>query len=771
MSNQDRTESKSNGKAKIAPYKGPAGGWGSLKGIARVVAAETPSPATLVRELARQNKADGFACVSCAWPKPAKPHPAEFCENGAKATAWDLTSRRCTPAFFAAHTLAELTGWSDYDLEQAGRLTEPLRYDPATDRYVPCDWAEAFAEIGRELKGLKAPEVAFYASGRASLEASYMYALLARMYGSHNLADSSNMCHESTSVGLKQSIGSPVGTVQLEDFAQADAIFFFGQNVGTNSPRMLHDLQAAAKRGAPIVVFNPLRERALERFANPQDPFQMLAGGSTPIATQYLQVKAGGDLAAITGLCKHVIGLDDAARAANQPEVLDHGFIGLHTAGFEAFAAFCRATEWADIERQSGLARADLERAAETYAKAKSVIAVYGMGLTQHRLGVENVHMVCNLLMLRGNVGRPGAGPCPVRGHSNVQGQRTVGMTEKPELAPLDRLKALYDFEPPREKGMATVEICEALLKGGVAGFIGLGGNFLRAIPDGARLEPYWRRQRLTVHVATKLNHTHVVPGEVCYLLPCLSRIERDEQATGPQTVSVEDSSSGVHASFGDRKPASPRLKSEPAIVAALAAVTLAPNPKVPWADWVGDYAKVRDAIEATYPQWFEGFNARFRDPGGFQRPNKAAVRDFSEAPGGKANFLPPTKLTATGFEDAEGVFRLMTLRSNDQFNTTVYGYQDRFRGVTGTRSVLFINAADMRRAGLAEGQIVGLATVYDDGVERSMGGLRVTPYSIPEGCLGTYYPECNVLMPVGHHANESLTPAAKSVPVRIVAA
>jgi molybdopterin-dependent oxidoreductase alpha subunit len=766
MNRQDRRQRKT----KIAPYKGPAGGWGSLKGITRIVAAEAPPTATLVHQLARQNKPDGFACVSCAWPKPAEPHPAEFCENGAKATAWDLTRRRNTPAFFAEHTVSELVGWSDYDLEQAGRLTHPLRYDPATDRYVECAWADAFAEIGRELKGLKPMQVAFYASGKASLEASYMYALLARMYGSHNLADSSNMCHESTSVGLKQSIGSPVGTVQLKDFAEAEAIFFFGQNVGTNSPRMLHDLQAAGKRGAPIVVFNPLRERALERFANPQDPFQMLAGGSTRIATQYLQVKAGGDIAAITGLCKHVISLDAAARAANRAEVLDHAFIGLHTAGFETFATFCRAADWAEIERESGLARADLERAAETYAKAKSVIAVYGMGLTQHHLGVENVHMLCNLLMLRGNVGKPGAGPCPVRGHSNVQGQRTVGITEKPELAPLDRLKELYGFEPPREKGMATVEICQALLKGGVTGFIGLGGNFLRAVPDGARLEPYWRRQRLTVHIATKLNHTHVVPGEVCYLLPCLSRLERDAQASGPQTVSVEDSSSGVHASVGDKGPASPHLMSEPAIVAAIAEATLAPNPKAPWSEWVSDYAKVRDAIEATYPQWFERFNERFRAPGGFQRPNKADKRDFSEAPGGKANFLRPSSLSATGFEDAAGVFRLMTLRSNDQFNTTIYGYQDRFRGVTGTRSVLFICEADMRRLGLAEGQEVGLATVYDDGVERSMGGLRVTPYSIPEGCVATYYPECNVLMPVGHHAKESLTPAAKSVPVRIVA-
>ena len=754
---------------RIKSYQGPAGGWGSLGGIGKVLSREKPSAADAVRQLFRQNKTKGFACVSCAWSKPAHSHPAEFCENGAKATVWDLTRRRCTPDFFARHTLTELQGWSDFELEQAGRLTAPLRYDPASDKYVECGWDEAFKVIGAELKGLDPKSVVFYASGRASIETSYMYALMARMYGSQNLPDSSNMCHESTSVGLKESLGTPVGTVRLEDFKQADAILFFGQNVGSNSPRMLHDLQAAARRGVPIVTFNPLRERGLERFANPQDPLQMATGSSTRISTQYHQVKAGGDLAVLTGLCKWLIEADDLARATSGAPVLDHAFIAQYTRGFEAFAAFCRAADWQEIERHSGLLRSDIEAAATTYAGARSTICVYGMGLTQHVLGVQNVQMVCNLLMLKGNVGRPGAGPCPVRGHSNVQGQRTVGVTEKPELAPLDILAAQYGFEPPREKGLNTVEVCEGLLKGDVKAFIGLGGNFLRAIPDSGQMEPAWQRQRLTVQIATKLNRGHLINGEVAYLLPCLSRIERDQQATGPQTVAVEDSSSMIHASFGQSEPASEKLRSEPAIVAGIAQALLAPNPKVDWAGWVGDYSKVRDAIEATYPQWFGGFNTRFHQPGGFHRPNKAATRDFSEAPGGKANFVTPTSLSARGFQETDDVLALITLRSNDQFNTTVYGYEDRFRGVSGTRDVLFMNPADMRGMDLVEGQEVGLRTVAQDGVERYLPGLRVTAYNIPLGCIGAYYPECNVLVPVAHHAKGSKTPASKSVPVRIV--
>ena len=548
-------------KTKIKAYADPAGGYGSLEGMMKVAAASGDLP---VDQLLRQNKPDGFMCVSCAWAKPAKPHPAEFCENGAKATMWDLTPRRCTPAFFAEHTVTELRDWSDYDLEQAGRLTEPLRYDHESDRYVPTSWDDAFSAIGAELKRLDPTSVVFYASGRASLETSYMYALMARMYGSQNLPDSSNMCHESTSVGLKKSIGAPVGTVLLEDFEKTDCLFFFGQNVGSNSPRLLHDLQAASKRGVPIVTFNPLKERGLERFTNPQSPFQMATRTSTRISSQYHQVKAGGDLAVMTGIAKWLIEEDDRTGGA----MLDHPFIAAHTTGFEAFAGFCRKTSWDEIVREAGLPKGAIVEAAEVYGKAKASIIIYGMGLTQHRLGVENVRMVCNLLLMKGNLGRPGAGACPVRGHSNVQGQRTVGISEKPELVPLDKLAEQFGFEPPREKGMATVEACEGVLSGKVRGFIGLGGTFVRAAPDPGRLEPAWDRLDLTVQVATKLNRGQLFNGRVSYLLPCLSRIEKDVQATGPQTVSMEDSISRIHASDGEREPASPHLLSEPAIVA-----------------------------------------------------------------------------------------------------------------------------------------------------------------------------------------------------------
>ena len=768
MSSDDRPHDHArHDEPQIHPYKGPAGGWGSMRGMTEVAADDGPLPAEIISELARQNKVDGFMCVSCAWAKPAKPHPAEFCEEGAKATIWELTKRRCTPQFFAEHTLTELLGWSDHELESAGRLTDPLRYDAASDRYVPCGWEEAYAAIAAELKAIPPKKAVFYTSGRASLEASYMYALMARMYGSQNLPDSSNMCHESTSVGLKKSLGVPVGTVTLEDFEQTECILFFGQNVGVNSPRMLHDLEECSKRGVPIITFNPLHERGLERFKNPQSPLEMLSPDKgTRISSQYYAVRAGGDLAAMTGLCKWLIENDGAFHPA-----VDRDFIAAYTQGFDAFESFCRTTSWDDIERESGLTREALEHAAETYAKARSAIAVYGMGLTQHRLGVQNVQMLCNLLLLRGNIGKPGAGACPVRGHSNVQGQRTVGISEKPELVPLDKLKELYGFEPPREKGLATVDACEGVLKGEVEAFVSLGGNFLRAVPDTGPIEAAWPRLRLSVQVATKLNRSHLIPGRLTYLLPCIGRIEKDVQASGPQIVSMEDSTSCVHASFGQMGPASENLRSEPAIVAGIAQRLLAPNPKVPWDDWLADYARVRDAIEATYPEDFKDFNARFHQPGGFRRPNPAAERDFSKVEGGKAKFVVPTALSATGFKDKPGVLRLVTVRSNDQFNTTIYGYDDRFRGIRGTRDVLLMNAADIQKFGLTDGGSVSLTSAAEDGVQREKHGLRVVAYDIPEGCVAGYYPELNVLIPLQHHAEESKVPAAKAAPVRILGA
>ena len=741
----------------FTPYPGPSGGWGSLNSVTEIVAREQ-NPVETGAELLRQNKHGGFMCVSCAWSKPHPPHTAEFCENGAKATAWEITSQRVTPDFFRQHTLTELRGWSDYRLEEAGRLTYPMKYDAATDKYVVAPWDEAFAAIGARLKALAPKSVIFYASGRASLEASYMYQLLARLYGNQNLPDSSNMCHESTSVGLKAAIGVPVGTTRLEDFDHTDCILHFGQNVATNSPRMLHQLRAVRKRGVEVIVFNPLKERGLERFTDPQNPVEMAIGGETRIATQYHQVRAGGDIAAMTGIAKWLL----------EHDAVDHDFIARHTHDFAAFADKVRATQWDKIERESGLARAALEQAAAAYARSSAAMAIYGMGLTQHVKGVDSVRMLVNLMLMRGNIGRPGAGLCPVRGHSNVQGQRTVGITEKTELAPVDALRERYGFEPPTEKGHDTVEACRGIIDGSVRGFVSLGGNFLRAAPETELMEEGWAKLDLSVQIATKLNRSHLIPatGET-WLLPCLGRIERDLQATGPQTVTMEDSTSVIHPSLGKVDPASPHLMSEPAIVAGIAKATLARNPAVRWDEWVGDYALVRDEIAAVFPHFFARFNERVAQPGGFWKGNKAAEREW-DTPSGKAEFLVPGTLNASGFEDADGRFRLLTLRSNDQFNTTIYGYTDRFRGIKGTRQVVMMNRYDMADAGLAEGQKVALVSDAGDNHQRRVGDLTVVPYDVPRGCIAAYYPECNPLIPVEHHAEESHVPAAKSVPVRL---
>ena len=745
----------------------PSGGWGSLKSVTSALLHEQVALAGMP-VLAHQNKPDGFTCVSCAWAKPAHPHPAEFCENGAKATAWEITPKRTTPEFFRQHTLTQLEQWSDHELEDHGRLTAPLRFDAASDRYLETTWQEAFDGIARELRALTPAEAVFYTSGRASLEASYLYQLLARMYGTNNLPDSSNMCHESTSVALPKTIGVGVGTVTLDDFDATDCIFFFGQNVGSNSPRMLHQLQDARKRDVPIVTFNPIRETGLVSFANPQSPAQMLTGARTHISTQYHQLRIGGDVAALMGICKVLLERDDDARRSGTARVLDTPFIEEHTHGFEEFEAQVRECSWSDIERASGLRRSALEEAADTYMRANAVIAVYGMGLTQHRNGVETVQMLTNLLLLRGNIGKPGAGICPVRGHSNVQGQRTVGITEKPELAPLDKLKELYGFEPPRQKGLTTVETCEGALSGSVKAFVSLGGNFVRAAPDTRRIEPAWRKLRLTVNIATKLNRSHLIHGEVAYLLPCLGRLEIDRQGGAEQAISTEDSTGCMHGSRGRVEPASPHLLSEPAIIAGMAKALLPSNPRVEWDRWVSDYSLIRDAIARTFPEIFHDFNARMFTPGGFHRPLPARHRQWKTKTG-KANFVKPSALDSDPDMQAETgqILRLMTIRSNDQFNTTIYGYEDRFRGVHGTRDVLLMSAEDIEHHGLQAGDLVTAATVAEDFM-REVANLRVTPYAIPRGCAAAYYPECNALVPLWHHAIESKVPASKSIPIRI---
>ncbi|HEU5096045.1 MAG TPA: FdhF/YdeP family oxidoreductase [Reyranella sp.] len=741
------------------PHTGPAGGWGSVGSLLRSFRREhnfVSGSATLLK----QNKSDGFTCVSCAWAKPADPHVFEFCENGAKATTWEITPKRVTPDFFAQHTVAELSTWDDHDLEEAGRLTEPMKWDAATDKYLPISWEAAFREIGAEIRALAPDEIVFYSSGRASLEASYLYALYARMLGTNNLPDSSNMCHESTSVALPKSIGVPVGTVTLDDFAKTDLIIFFGQNVATSSPRMLHDLQDASRRGVPIITFNPLRERGLERFTNPQAPVEMLTGSSTRITSQYLQVMPGGDLAAISGICKAVIAAD----------ALDHAFIAEHTHGFEAFANRMRELSWELIESKSGLSRQSLEAVASAYAASQRCLGIYGMGVTQHRNGVENVQMIVNLLLLRGNIGKPGAGICPVRGHSNVQGQRTVGITEKPELVPNDKLRELYGFEPPQKKGLNTIEACEGILNGTVRAFVSLGGNFVRAVPDHGRIEPAWRRQRLTVQILTKLNRLCLIHGEVSYILPCLGRIEIDRQAGGPQALSTEDSTACIHGTRGQVEPASPHLLSEVRIVAELAKASLADS-RVDWDRWVGDYRLIRDAIERTYPKRFHDFNERMFQPGGFHRPLAARERKWNTETG-KANFIVPENLSADPDVEQNDpqVLRLFTLRSNGQFNTTIYSHDDRFRGIYGTRRVILMHRDDMQRLGFAEGDIVTVtcAAARDGEAARQVQDLRVTPYNVPKGACAGYYPECNPLVPLWHHAKGSKVPAVKSIPVRL---
>ncbi|MCM2474507.1 FdhF/YdeP family oxidoreductase [Rhizobium sp. CG5] len=757
-------------KAEFKTYEMPTGGWGSIKSVVKH-AIKQGAVKTTPGLMTDHNKVGGYACTSCAWAKPGKPHLAEFCENGAKATFWDLTSKRTTPDFFARHTVTELLTWADYDLENEGRLTHPVRYDRASDTFVEVGWADAFADIGSKLKGYDPEKVVFYASGRASLETSYMYQLLARLYGNNNLPDSSNMCHETTSVALPQSIGTPVGTILLDDYNHTDCILSFGQNVGTNAPRLLHTLQEVRERGAPVVVFNPLKERGWQAFVNPQRPGQMATNKPTDIATQYYQVNAGGDIAAIMGMAKCLFDWDDEAIATGAARILDEAFIAAHTHGFEQFEAHVRSTAWPDILKASGLTYASIEAAAKTYAKARSVIAIYGMGLTQHRYGVSNIQMLVNLLLMRGNIGRPGAGICPVRGHSNVQGQRTVGISEKADLVPLDRLAEQYHFEPPRKDGLNTVEACEAIVKGDVKAFISLGGNFVRAIPERTLMEEKWRGLDLSVQIATKLNRSHLITAATTYILPTLVRTEIDEQSSGPQIVTMEDSTTCIHASRGKYQPASAALLSEPRIVAEIAKHTLPPNPTVPWDEWVADYAKVRDAIEATFPEQFRDFNARLDTPGGFPRPVPARDRVWKTETG-KANFKLPKSLDASfSVSDDRDLLRLVTLRSNDQFNTTVYGYDDRLRGIHKSRMIIMMNADDRIRLGLAKDGLARITTAVDDGIERTLTGMQVIDYDLPPGTCAAYFPECNSLIPLWQHDEDSKTPAAKSVPVRITPA
>ncbi|MFX1737629.1 FdhF/YdeP family oxidoreductase [Paraburkholderia sp. A1RI_3L] len=756
-------------KKVVRIYSEPAGGWGALKATGEALAVQGIAVSG-AKTLLHMNQPEGFDCPGCAWPDPKHTSSFEFCENGAKAVAWEATAKRCTPAFFAAHSVAELETWDDYDLEMAGRLTHPMVYDSASDRYVPIEWDAAFALIGKHLNALDHPDQAdFYTSGRASNEAAFLYQLFVREFGTNNFPDCSNMCHEATSVGLPQSIGVGKGTVLLEDFAHADAIFIFGQNPGTNSPRMMSDLHAASRRGAKIVSFNPFRERALERFAAPQDPLEMATLGSTPISTFLYQVRVGGDVAVLKGMMKAIVEADDAALAAGAPRILDTTFIAGHTAGIDALLADLRATPWDAIERCAGLSQADITNAAQVYMNAQNVILVYGMGLTQHRRGTENVQQIANLALLRGNIGRPGAGICPVRGHSNVQGNRTVGITEKPTPALIDGIERAFGFRAPAAHGHDVLASIDSMMRGYARVFVALGGNFAAAVPDWVRVQGAMRRLDLTVHVATKLNRSHLVHGRQALILPCLGRTEIDIQAEGPQSITVEDSMSMVHASAGRNAPASDHLRSESAIVAGMARAAMGHASRVPWEQLVANYDRIRDAIETVFPI-FQAYNERIRVPGGFHLASTARERVWA-TPSGRANFLVFSGLDEDLHHDDPDALRLTTMRSHDQYNTTLYSHSDRYRGVFGQRDVVFMNPRELSRRNLHPGERVDIVALSIDGIERIVRGFKVIEYSLPDGCCGAYYPEANPLVPLDAFDPQSRTPSYKSVPVKVIRA
>ncbi|MFI1967630.1 hypothetical protein BLA24_04040 [Streptomyces cinnamoneus] len=705
--------------------------------------------------LLKVNQKDGFDCPGCAWPEPDKRHAAEFCENGAKAVAEEATLRRVTPAFFAAHPVAQLADRSGYWLGQQGRLTEPMYLAEGAEHYEPVSWERAFDIVAEELTALTSPdEAVFYTSGRTSNEAAFLYQLFAREYGTNNLPDCSNMCHESSGSALTETIGIGKGSVLLEDLHKADLIIVAGQNPGTNHPRMLSALEKAKTGGARIITVNPLPEAGLERFKNPQNA-RGLAGGGTALTDLFLQIRLGGDQALFRLLNKLVLDTDGA---------VDTDFVREHTHGFEEFARAARAADWDETLRATGLPREDIEAALRMVLASRRTVVCWAMGLTQHKHAVPTIKEVVNFLLLRGNIGRPGAGVCPVRGHSNVQGDRTMGIFERPAPAFLDALEKEFGFAPPREHGLDVVRAIRALRDGAAKVFFAMGGNFVAATPDTDVTEAAIRRARLTVHVSTKLNRSHVITGARALILPTLGRTERDRQASGDQFVTVEDSMGMVHASRGRLEPAGPRLLSEPAIVCRLARRVLGDGSKTPWEAFERDYAAIRDRIARVIPG-FEDFNTRVAEPGGFTLPH--APRDSRRFPTttGKANF------TAAAVEYPrvpEGRLLLQTLRSHDQYNTTIYGLDDRYRGIKNGRRVVLLHPDDARDLDLADGAYADLVSEWTDGSERRAPGFRVVHYPTARGCAAAYYPETNVLVPLDHTADTSNTPASKSVVIRI---
>lgn len=712
------------------------------------------------RALLVMNQEGGFDCPGCAWPEPKTERSRfEFCENGAKAIAHEANPRQLDGAFFSRYSVEQLREKSEHWLGRQGRLSVPLLLEPGATHYRAVSWDHAFQLAGDALRGLSSPDRAvFYTSGRTSNEAAFLYQLFARVLGTNNLPDCSNLCHESSGYALKRSIGVGKGTVQLEDFALADVILVIGQNPGTNHPRMMTQLQTAARRGCRIVSINPLPEVALTRFVHPQTPWEALGGG-TAIASLHLPVRVGGDVALLTGVMKHLL----ARHESNASEGVDRAFIEQHTVGFEQLASDLRAAAWDELERGSGITRVQMQDLAQLLGSTQRIIACWAMGLTQHVHAVDNISAITNLLLMRGALGRPGAGLCPVRGHSNVQGDRTMGITSQPSAEQLRRLAERYAFAPPQEVGYDAIAAIEAMGRGDVDVFVGLGGNFAAATPDTQRTEAALARCGLTIQISTTLNRSHLATGRQALILPCLGRSERDVVAGVAQFVSVEDSMSTVHRSEGQLDPVSSELLSEPALVSRLAAATLDRSPRLTWEVWGSNYDTIRDEIAAMIPG-FENFNGKVREPGGFTLDNAARRRVFHTA-SGRAEFVRVESMP--NFELEPGQLLLMTIRSHDQYNTTVYGLDDRYRGVRGGRRVVFVNPEDLQERGLAPGSAVDLWGWFR-GEKRVALDFSTVAYDLPRGVTAAYFPETNGLVPLEAHARGSRTPASKSVVIEL---
>ncbi|MFC8378579.1 FdhF/YdeP family oxidoreductase [Streptomyces albidoflavus] len=707
------------------------------------------------------NQAKGFDCPGCAWPEPApgKRHRNEYCENGGKHIADEATSRRVTAGFFREHSIAELDTKSDYWLNQQGRLTEPMVKRPGATHYEPVGWDEAFGILADELRSLASPDEAlFYTSGRLNNEAAFLLQLFARAYGTNNLPDCSNMCHESSGSALGETLGIGKGSVSLDDIHEADLVFVVGQNPGTNHPRMLSALEETKRNGGQVVAVNTLPEAGLMRFKHPQKARGVIGRG-TEIADQFLHIRAGGDLALFQALNLLLLQAEDEAPGT----VLDHAFIASDTTGFEAFAEHARKTRWEDVLEATGLTREEIEEVHRRVLAGRKVIVCWAMGLTQQKHGVPSIREIVNFLLLRGSIGRPGAGVCPVRGHSNVQGDRTMGVWERMPPEFLDALGREFSFTPPAHHGLDAVDSIRAMRDGRASFFLGVAGNFVRATPDSEVTEAALRRCRLTAQISTKLNRSHTVCGETALILPTLGRSDRDVQEGGLQFYTVEDSMSEVHASRGRLAPASPHLLSEVAIISRLARRTLGDEPAIPWEEFERDYGTIRDRISRVVPG-FEEFNARVDRPGGFTLPNPVNEGVYP-TPSGKAVF---TRNEFTMLRAPEGHLILQTLRSHDQWNTVPYAMNDRYRGIHNARRVVLVNPADLAALGLADRDLVDLVGVWEDGRERRAPAFRVVSYPTSPGSAAAYYPETNVLVPLDSVADISNCPTSKGVVVRL---